>query len=218
MAGFGGGIILLPILSSLVGIKHAVPLLTVAQLFGNFSRIYFGWKQIEWKPIVFYSFGTIPFSLLGAWLFVGIDAQILTRLIGLVLIGLVLVRKLGFKLEFSSPYWLILGGCISGMLSSVSGVGGPIAAMMLLNYGLSSMAFIATEASTAIVSHTIKIIMYSKHQLITSEGVAWGSFLGLAMIAGSYSGKKVLDKLSKETFTQIVEVLLALTGMWFLLG
>jgi hypothetical protein len=39
VAGFGAGIILLPLLAWVVGVKAAVPVLTITMLLGNISRV-----------------------------------------------------------------------------------------------------------------------------------------------------------------------------------
>lgn len=38
-AGFGGALLLLPLLTHIVAVSGAVPLLTIAQLVGNISRV-----------------------------------------------------------------------------------------------------------------------------------------------------------------------------------
>ena len=48
-AGFGGALLLLPVLTLTTGAKAAVPILTVAQLLGNLSRAGFGWRDIRWR-------------------------------------------------------------------------------------------------------------------------------------------------------------------------
>ena len=51
-AGFGGALLLLPLLSKTIGTTMAVPVLTIAQLIGNLSRAFLGFKQIKWKPVI----------------------------------------------------------------------------------------------------------------------------------------------------------------------
>lgn len=46
-AGFGGALLLLPLLSKTIGTTLAVPVLTIAQLIGNLSRAFFGYKEIH---------------------------------------------------------------------------------------------------------------------------------------------------------------------------
>lgn len=45
-AGFGGALLLLPVLTYVVGAKAAVPILTLAQLLGNLSRAGFRWVPV----------------------------------------------------------------------------------------------------------------------------------------------------------------------------
>jgi len=46
VAGFGGGLILLPFLTYFVSPKVAIPMLTIAQLFGNGSRVFFSYREL----------------------------------------------------------------------------------------------------------------------------------------------------------------------------
>jgi len=41
VAGFGGAAVLLPALVLVFGVRDAIPILTVAQLIGNLSRVWF---------------------------------------------------------------------------------------------------------------------------------------------------------------------------------
>ncbi|NCA79358.1 MAG: hypothetical protein EOM76_04110 [Sphingobacteriia bacterium] len=43
--GFGGGMILLPVITYFYGVEVAVPVSTIAQLMSNLSRMGFGWKE-----------------------------------------------------------------------------------------------------------------------------------------------------------------------------
>jgi uncharacterized protein len=65
-AGFGGALLLLPILTITVGVKASVPILTVAQLLGNASRAGFGWREIRWRPALVFSAGAVKFSVSSA--------------------------------------------------------------------------------------------------------------------------------------------------------
>jgi hypothetical protein len=49
--GFGGSLLLLPIVTDYVGTEIAVPVLTLAQLIGNISHMGTGIKQIDWKAV-----------------------------------------------------------------------------------------------------------------------------------------------------------------------
>jgi uncharacterized protein len=75
-AGFGGALLLLPVLAFTVGGKTAVPILTVAQLVGNLSRAGFGWRDIRWRPAVIFSTGAVPAAIVGSLLLVDLTKSI----------------------------------------------------------------------------------------------------------------------------------------------
>ena len=47
--GFGGGMILLPAMTSFYGIEVAVPMSTVSQLLSNIFRSCAGFRSIRWR-------------------------------------------------------------------------------------------------------------------------------------------------------------------------
>ena len=66
---------------------------------------------------------------------------------------------------------------------------------------------------TALTIHLTKTIVYQKYELINNEGLKLGLILGLTMIFGSWTGKKIADRLKREHFIIIVEILLVVTGL-----
>ena len=47
VAGFGGAVIMLPVLVWAVGIQDAIPILTIAQLIGNLSRVVLNRRELK---------------------------------------------------------------------------------------------------------------------------------------------------------------------------
>ena len=109
-----------------------------------------------------------------------------------------------------------IGGAFSGFLSGMSGVGGPVAATFFFSLELPAGAYVASEAMTAVFTHFTKTIIYGKYELITIEGIIRGSLLGIVMIAGSWTGKRVIHRISRKHFLMVVEVLLIISGAYLL--
>src|SRR6267143_775305 len=60
VAGFGAGIIMLPLVSWALGVRSAVPVLTVTMLIGNLSRIWWSRGEIDRAVVVRFALGAVP--------------------------------------------------------------------------------------------------------------------------------------------------------------
>lgn len=216
-AGFGGALVLLPILTNIVGIKAAVPILTIGQIFGNASRVWFGRKELKWKPIIFFLLTAIPLTILGSYIFSGIDTNKIKISIGVFLILLVIYRRTKITKIKLSHKGMFIGGGLTGFLSGLAGSAGPLGAAFFLGLNLTATAYIASEAFTALTMHIVKTIVYNKFSLIEPTDVYYGIFIGIAMICGSWTGKKIIDKLSRKNFILIVEILLIISAIQLIL-
>jgi len=213
IAGFGGALLLLPVISHFIGIKAAIPVLTIAQLFGNASRVWFGRKELKWHPIIWFLAGALPFSIIGSRMLILATPEYLIKGIGGLLILMVIYRRLGLKVFTVKDRWLFVGGIATGFLSGIAGSAGPLGAACFVGLNLSPVAYISSEAFTALSMHISKTIVYQKYSLIGLNELGYGLVCGLAMILGSYTGKKIIERISKEKFILLVDILLVLSGL-----
>ncbi len=144
-AGFGGALILLPVLTNLLGVKAAVPVLTIAQLWGNGSRVWFGRTEVKWRPVVYFVVTAVPLSIVGSLLFVDLPKRAITMGIGILLIAIVLLRRLGVTQLTFGDQGLLIGGALTGFLSGLAGSAGPLGAVFFLGLGLPATAYVASE-------------------------------------------------------------------------
>lgn len=217
VAGFGGALLLLPILSKTMGTTMAVPILTIAQLIGNLSRVFFGFKQIKWKPVYIFIMGAVPMSVIGAFSFVKVPKELITRGIGFVIIAFVILKYFKvLKFEASNKTIFIVGAVV-GLISGIVGSAGPIGAALFLSLNLTPVSYIASEAVTAIAMHISKTIVYQKYIGIGRYELIIGLYMGFAMIMGTWAGKKFIDKMPKEIFIKFVSVLLTVIGLEMLI-
>ena len=57
VAGFGAGIIMLPLVAWAVGVRSAVPVLTVTMLLGNLSRIWWSRGEVDRAVVIRFALG-----------------------------------------------------------------------------------------------------------------------------------------------------------------
>ncbi|MBX3433500.1 MAG: sulfite exporter TauE/SafE family protein [Pirellulales bacterium] len=150
---------MLPLLAAQVGVTHAVPLLTVAQLVGNLARAGFGFTEIHWKPVGLFLLGAIPLSVLGAVSFVQLPKEVIARAIGAVILVLVALTYFGVMKIKGGPALLVAGGGLVGFLSGLAGSAGPLGAAVFLSLGLPPVAYVASEATTALAMHGVKTLI-----------------------------------------------------------
>lgn len=216
VAGFGGAAVLLPAIVAVFGIREAVPILTVAQLIGNASRVWFNRAEVNWRVVGWFALGAVPFALLGGFLFAKAPLAALTRLLGAFLLLVVVWRHLRPKPK-SFPVASFAGiGAGASFLSALLGSVGPIMAPFFLAYGLVKGAYIGTEALSTVVMHIVKLIAYRQTAVLTLSGALIGLGLGPVMILGSFLGKRILDRLPEKVFVAIIEGVLMVAGLFFL--
>ncbi|MDD4305217.1 MAG: sulfite exporter TauE/SafE family protein [Methanosarcina sp.] len=216
-AGFGGALLLLPVLTLYAGAEFTVPVLTIAQLIGNLSRMTFGLNQIEWKKVFLFSITAVPLSALGAFGFSVLSKNMVTKGIGAVLILLVVLKYFGILKFKPNDKTLVFGGAITGLLSGLIGSAGPIGAAVFLSFGLPPVAYIASEAATATAMHIVKILIYGKLVNLPPNTINLGLLMGLAMIFGTYAANRFIRNMKKEVFQKYVAFLLCVVGVYMLI-
>ncbi|HWK53463.1 MAG TPA: sulfite exporter TauE/SafE family protein [Hyphomicrobiales bacterium] len=207
-AGFGGALLLLPLLVATVGATHAVPLLTIAQLIGNLSRVGFGFSEIHWKPVVLFLAGAIPLSVLGALSFVQLPNDVVTRALGVAILLFVALQYFGVLKLKGGAILLVAGGAVVGFLSGLVGSAGPLGAAIFFSLGLPPVAYIASEATTALVMHGVKTVVYQQYIVLSCDLWLLAVLMGGAMILGTWSAKRIIERMDRKMFRQFVAILL----------
>ena len=217
VTGFGGAAVLLPMLVFVFGVREAIPILTVAQLIGNASRVWFNRSELDWRVVGWFALGGVPMALPGGMLFARAPLSALTRVLGAFLILIVVIRHLpkleGFRIPLRS---FALIGAGSSFLSALLGSVGPLMAPFFLAYGLVKGAYIGTEALSTVVMHVAKLIAYRQSAVLPMHAVVSGLALGPIMVAGSFAGKRVVDRLPEKVFVRLIDVTLIAAGVMFL--
>lgn len=218
IAGFGGAAVLLPILVWAFGVRDAIPMLTVAQLVGNGSRVWFNRRQLVLPVVGWFALGAVPLAAAGGALFATAPAPALRRLLGVFLLLTVAYRhtSYGRKARVGLRGFAAIGA-IFGFLSALLGSVGPLMAPFFLAYGLVKGAYIATEAASTVIMHVVKIAAYGGFGLFSARSMLTAIGIGMVMIAGSYLGKRVLDHVPEHVFPLLVEAVLIAGGLQFLI-
>src|SRR4051812_17568062 len=216
VAGFGGGVLLLPVFTALFGLRVAVPMLTLTQLSSNGSRAWLNRRDLRWPLIGWFSLRAGPRAVAGGLLLAHAPLTPLKRLLGLFLIGVVLWRHLKpHPRKPTDPVFAAVGAA-SGLGSALLGSVGPLTAPFFLAYGLTRAAYIGTEAASALTMHLSKLAAYGAGELLSVRVLLFGLALTPATLAGAWVGKRIVGRISDRVFVLLVEIGLIAAGALFL--
>ncbi len=217
VAGFGGGVILMPALVLIFGPKEAIPIVSVAALLAAISRTGLNWREISWPVVRWYSIGAVPISILASFLFVLTPPTFLARILGFLLLMFVVYRHTHWgRNRTLGLRKFVLVGAGSGFLGGFLGVPGPMRAPFFLSYGLTGMAYVGTSSASMLFAQTPKMVVYGANELLGTEVLWIGLALGAAGFLASYIGRWVAKKASERLFQYLVEGLLMGGGILLL--
>lgn len=218
VTGFGGAAVLLPALVITFGVRDSIPILTVAQLVGNGSRVWFNRRELDYRVVGWFALAGVPFAVLGGLLFSRAPLPALARLLGVFLLLVVAWRRFRPGPPRKPPLRAFaLIGAGSSFLSALVGSVGPLMAPFFLAYGLTKGAYIGTEALSTVVMHVTKVFAYRSAAILSTRDLLAGLAMGPIMIAGSWTGKRVVDRLPERVFVLIIEGAMIAAGLLFLI-
>ena len=218
VAGFGGGLVALPVLVLAFGIKEAIPIISISQVFGTASRAWLHHQAIDWKVVRYFAVGSIPMAVLGSLIFISINTEMIVRILGITMLTLVVYTRLpiGRNFKLNVRAFVPIGGT-AGFGSSFLGIPGPMASLFYLQYGLISSAYVGTSAVGLGAIQIPKLIIFSTNELLTARVIILGVVLGLICVFGAYMGKTILKRVPEKVFSRMITAMLLISGFMFLI-
>jgi uncharacterized membrane protein YfcA len=143
------------------GPQRAVPIMAIAGLIANASRVAVWWREIDWHANSFSCATSAPCAALGARTLLLLDPHVVESLLGLLFLAMVPARRWlidrGLRIG-AWPLALVYAGIgfLSGMVAST----GPINAPFFLAHGLAKGAYLSTEALGAMAIGPTKSVVF----------------------------------------------------------
>jgi uncharacterized membrane protein YfcA len=218
ITGVGGGMVYLPILTLGVGVKAAVPYLTMLLLVSNISRAWFARERIDWRVLRSFAIGAVPGAAFGAVFYTWLSAFWIAKALGLYLLAYVVMTFARVSWPQTASLRSIAAvGVPAGIVSAVVGGSGPVVMPWLLRYGLIKESFLGTEAVGAALMHAVKISVWSVARVIGLHDVLLLLPLAGLMVAGSYLGTVLVRHMNIRVFRTVLLLTLGAVAIRFLL-
>jgi uncharacterized membrane protein YfcA len=213
MSGFGGGLILPPVLAPIVGVEAVVPILSVSGLIVNANRFWIYRRAVDRRLTVAALAAIVPGVAVGASVYVNLSATAIGVLLGAFLILAVPAgRWLAARKLRLNAVGLGLGGGAYGVVSGATAGVGVLIVPFLLGAGLIGPAFLATDSAISIGINVIKTALFGGYRVLTPGLLLGGLLIGLCMIPGNYVARAILRRTSFTLHRLLLEALVIAGG------
>src|ERR1700732_1141173 len=213
IVGTGSSIMLMPVLIYQYGPKQAVPIMAIAAVMANLSRILAWWHEVDWRACAAFSAPAIPAAALGARTLLALPSRAVDVAIGLFLIAMVPVRHWLAPPDLEFNLWhLAIGGAVIGYLTGIVVSTGPLSVPLFLFYGLTKGAFLATEAASSLGMYLSKSVTFQRFGALTPDIALQGLIAGASLMSGAFIAKRFVLRLEPGVFRRGVGGVIARAG------
>lgn len=217
LLGFGGALIAMPLLATLVGIHTATPAFAIVGTLATLLNA-IRWRSHTSRPDLI---RLIVPAVLGIPLGIGIlarvDSAVVTHGLGVLLLIYVGYHLLGFVLPpLQHPAWAYATGFSSGVLSGAFNTGGPPVIVFASTRQWSPDQFRGNLQTYFLI---ISLFLVTGHWLSGNlTGHVWHTALiGIpALVAGQFAGSRLCGRVKPDVFRRLALVLLLLLGLQLL--
>lgn len=217
IAGFGSGLVAVPLLALKFPVAQVVPLVVLLDYVGSFSQGLKNRQLIAWRE----QLPLIPFTLigvaLGLFLLKGMTTPLMRQILGVFVIVYAVYQLLPLPVIQGSRLFVIPFGFLGGLIGTMFGTGGPFYVMYLNLRGLAKNAFRATFATNFLIDGAIRLTAYASVGLLQRE-ILLALLAALPIVGlGLYLGGRIHVGLSQQGFVRLISIMLIATGAGLLM-
>ena len=217
IAGFGSGLIAVPMLSLIAPVPLVVPLVVSLDYIGSASQGVKNRDYVAWKEQLL----LVPFMLVGisAGLLMlhSIPTTVLSKVLGGFVITYAIYQLLPLPVLGSSRLCAVLCGCLGGFVGTLFGTGGPFYVMYLKLRDLDKNVFRATFATNFLIDGAIRLVSYAVIGLFRWQLLAYLLAALPMVVVGLYLGGRLQLGWSQHVFVRFISLLLLGSGVALLL-
>lgn len=213
VVGFGTSIMLMPALVLVFGPREAVPIMAVAAIMANASRVAAWWREVDWRTTAAYSVTGMPAAALGAHTLLTLPPGVVEASLGLFFIVMIPLRRWMAQQRWVLNLWHMAGvGAVIGYLTGIVVSTGPINAPFFLAHGLVKGAYLGTEAMGSLAVYGAKALTFRAFDALPVASLLRGLTIGASLMAGAFIAKRLVLRLDAARFQLLMDGLLLLAG------
>lgn len=166
ICGGGAGLLLIPILGTVLPAAQVPAALTIGTAVSSVTKLYIFFQQINWRIVKYFLPAALPGAILGAWLLSYLAPMYIEFCMALFLVSNLpyLFRKelviSNDKPQLSNNF-IKFTGFLAGFISALTGAVGVLFNRVYLRCGLDKEEIVATRAANEIILHVVKLCLYA---------------------------------------------------------
>lgn len=211
--GTGSSIILLPVLVFVFGPKEAVPIMAVASVIGNLSRVLAWRRDVDWRAVAWYAIPGAPAAALGARTLLALPPAAVDVALGVFFLAMIPLRRRGALTARAKPWHLAIAGALIGFVTGVVLSTGPLSVPVFAAYGLVGGAFLSTEAASAVMLYVAKVLTFRELGALPTPVLVKGLLVGGSLMGGTYAGRAVVRRISVDLFHRLLDGVMLIAGI-----
>ncbi|MGS2765006.1 sulfite exporter TauE/SafE family protein [Sinomicrobium sp. M5D2P9] len=214
VGGFGSSVFFVPVANYFFDFQSVLGITALFHLSSNVTKIAFFRKGFDKKLVIALGIPAVVFVAIGAYWSKYINVELLTYILGgflVVLSSLFLIFKnLYIKPKTKNAF---LGGIFSGLSAGLLGTGGAIRGITMAAFNLKKDRFIATSAIIDLAIDMSRSVVYFFNGYIHRHDLYLIPILTVVSIAGTYIGKRILNRVTHDQFRGFVLFLILVIGL-----
>jgi uncharacterized membrane protein YfcA len=214
IGGFGSSLFFVPLANFYFDFHTVLGITAMFHLFSNASKISLFKEGLDKNLILWIGVPSVIFVIIGAILSNYLNNKHAELYIGLFLssFSILILAFPNIKLAANKNN-SIAGGAASGLLAGLLGTGGAVRGLTMAAFNLEKNIFLASSAVIDMAVDSSRFVVYLIQGYMKWNFLYYIPFLIIIAYAGSYIGKRILNKLSQEYFRKASLILILITGL-----
>jgi uncharacterized protein len=211
LSGFGTGLVLPVFLVPIVGVKNVIPVMAVAMLLNNGSRVVAFWHDIQWTHVRLMLALGLPACIAGAYSYTLLSAQWVSLFLGAFLLLSIPLRRVLQRAQFRfSAKQEILAGAGFGFINGGMTGTGVLLISILMAGGVQGAALVASDAVISVVLGVTKVLLFGSLAAVNWELALVGLLVGLCTVPGAFLARALLKHIPGGAHAWLMEILVLL--------
>ena len=212
--GFGGALVITPVLSLIVGPRAAVPAVMLVMLITTLQLIPSTWAHARWHQQWALSISGSIGVVLGGLVLIWLDPDILRRIISVLTAASALFLMTGWRYSGAhSNTAAAAAGGLGGVICGAASVGGPPVLAYLLAVPGSPAEIRAAITYYFVFIQTVSIFFYGATGLFGLETLVAAALITPTLSIGTWVGTKLFVLTSEKIFRRFALTLLLVIGL-----